>query len=64
MDKPGLLNIKKLKPIAKELNSIEGQMLTRIYAIYPKNKDGKPSKLSYRCQLDCKMSSQLFGGCK
>lgn len=41
IDKPGLLNIKNLKPISKELNSIEGQMLTRIYAIYPKNKDGK-----------------------
>lgn len=39
--KVSLMKIEKLYCISKELNSVIGYDLTRIYAIYPKNKDNK-----------------------
>ena len=41
IDKPNLLKIKGLQSINSQLTSITNTLLIRVYAIYPKNKDGK-----------------------
>lgn len=41
IDRPSLLKINSLNSIHSILNSITNTLLIRVYAIYPKNKDGK-----------------------
>lgn len=62
-NKDTLLGFSELKPINHELNSVIGNSLHRIYALYPKNKDGKvwfhninkittPNRLQYIIPID------------
>jgi cytochrome b involved in lipid metabolism/monoamine oxidase len=41
IDRPSLLKINSLKSIKSLLNTISNTLLIRVYAMYPKNKDGK-----------------------